>query len=270
MWISRVELVNFKSYQHQVFEFPAPNKSKNIILIGGMNGYGKTSILEALYLGLFGKDAVPHLSRAGLKNTGYRSFLENALHGNALKNNRDMMSVAVQINTGDYEGFIITRKWYFNKIGHYVEEDTLIYTVEMGVPKKPIPNERANEILEQHFIPAHLAPFFFFDGEEVKSLASQNRIEQIKMGMEGLLGVIILRELKKRLQQFQIHKRQGVANIDEEKHRNLFDELTMKEAELEKIIDKKLSCEKEIKSLQIQQNDLTTTIIHLLSVSFKD
>lgn len=87
MWISRVELVNFKSYQHQVFEFPAPNKSKNIILIGGMNGYGKTSILEALYLGLFGKDAVPHLSRAGLKNTGYRSFLENALHGNALKNN---------------------------------------------------------------------------------------------------------------------------------------------------------------------------------------
>lgn len=263
MWISRVELVNFKSYQHQVFEFPAPNKSKNIILIGGMNGYGKTSILEALYLGLFGKDAVPHLSRAGLKNTGYRSFLENALHGNALKNNRDMMSVAVQINTGDYEGFIITRKWYFNKFGHYVEEEALIYTVEMGVHKKPIPNERANEILEQHFIPAHLAPFFFFDGEEVKSLASQNRIEQIKMGMEGLLGVVILRELKKRLQQFQIHKRQGVANIDEEKHRNLFDELTMKEAELEKIIDKKLSCEKEIKFLQIQQKDFTNRILSL-------
>lgn len=82
-----------------------------------MNGYGKTSILEALYLGLFGKDAVPHLSRAGLKNTGYRSFLENALHGNALKNNRDMMSVAVQINTRDYEGFIITRNGISTKLG---------------------------------------------------------------------------------------------------------------------------------------------------------
>ena len=37
----------------------------------------------------------------------------------------------------------------------------------------------------------------------------------------------------------------------------------MKEAELEKIIDKKLSCEKEIKSLQIQQNDLTNRILSL-------
>lgn len=263
MWISRVELVNFKSYQHQVFEFPAPSKSKNIILIGGMNGYGKTSILEALYLGLFGKDAVPHLARAGLKNTGFRPFLENALHGNALKNNRDMMSVAIQVNTGDYEGFLITRKWYFNKMGHQVEEEVVIYTVEMGVAKKPISSDRVNEILEQYFIPAHLAPFFFFDGEEVKSLASQNRVEQIKMGMEGLLGVVILRELRKRLQQFQIHKRQGVANIDAEKHRNLFDELTKKEVDLEKLLDQKVNCEKEIDSLRTQQSDLTNRILSL-------
>jgi len=263
MWISCVELINFKSYLHQVFDFPEPNKSKNIILIGGMNGYGKTSILEALYLGLFGKDAVPHLARAGLKNTAYRSFLENALHGNALKNNRDVMSVAIQINTGQYEGFRITRKWYFNKMGHYVEEDVVIYTVEMGIQKKPIPSERANEILEQYFIPAHLAPFFFFDGEEVKSLASQNRVEQIKTGMEGLLGVVILRELRKRLQQFQIHKRQGVANIDVEKHRTLFDDLTKKEVDLEKLLDQKAATEKEIESLKTQRGELTNRILSL-------
>lgn len=263
MWISRVELINFKSYQHQVFDFPEPNKSKNIILIGGMNGYGKTSILEALYLGLFGKDAVHHLARAGLKSTAYPSFLENALHGNALKNNRDMMSVAIQINTGPYEGFLLTRKWYFNKMGHYVEEETVIYTIEMGIPKKSIPSERANEILEQYFIPAHLAPFFFFDGEEVKSLASQNRVEQIKKGMEGLLGVVILRELRKRLQQFQIHKRQGVANIDVEKHRALFDDLTKKEVELEKLLDQKTATEKEIESLKSQRNELTNRILSL-------
>lgn len=263
MWISRVELINFKSYQHQVFEFPEPNKSKNIVLIGGLNGYGKTSILEALYLGLFGKDAVSHLARAGLKNTGYRPFLENALHGNALKNNRDMMSVAIQVNIGAYEGFLITRKWYFNKMGHYVEEDTLIYTVEMGVSKKPIPSERANEILEQYFIPAHLAPFFFFDGEEVKSLASQNRVEQIKMGMEGLLGVVILRELRKRLQQFQIHKRQGVVNVDVDKHRSLFDDLTKKEVDLEKLLEQKRTVEKEIESSKTQRNELTNRILSL-------
>ena len=63
MWISRLELINFKSYQHQVFEFPAPDQGKNVVLIGGMNGYGKTTILEALYLGLYGKDSIIHLAR---------------------------------------------------------------------------------------------------------------------------------------------------------------------------------------------------------------
>lgn len=62
MWISRLELTCFKGYQHQVFSFPEPIDGKNLVLIGGMNGYGKTSILEALYLCLYGKDAMVHLS----------------------------------------------------------------------------------------------------------------------------------------------------------------------------------------------------------------
>ena len=68
MWIAKIELFNFKSYQHQAFEFPQPRGGRNIVLIGGMNGYGKTSVLEALYLGLYGKESVEHLGRAGLKD----------------------------------------------------------------------------------------------------------------------------------------------------------------------------------------------------------
>ena len=79
MWISKLELTCFKSYQHQVFTFPEPIDGKNIVLIGGMNGYGKTSILEGLYLCLYGKDAMVHLARAGLKTEGkgggYPTFL---------------------------------------------------------------------------------------------------------------------------------------------------------------------------------------------------
>jgi DNA sulfur modification protein DndD len=67
MWISSLELTNFKSYQRAVLEFPQPENGENIVLIGGMNGYGKTSILEAIYLCLYGKEAIPHLARAGLK-----------------------------------------------------------------------------------------------------------------------------------------------------------------------------------------------------------
>ena len=87
MWISKIELTNFKSYPHAELDFPEPTDGRNIVLIGGMNGYGKTSILEALYLALYGKDAIIHLARAGLKTDdirGYPTFLERAFNGVSL------------------------------------------------------------------------------------------------------------------------------------------------------------------------------------------
>ena len=93
MWISKLELNNFKSYYFQSFNFPQPSAEGNLTLIGGMNGFGKTTLLEALYLCLYGADAMPHLGRAGLKPTeerkGYPTFLERALNGQALSLGKD-------------------------------------------------------------------------------------------------------------------------------------------------------------------------------------
>ncbi len=157
MWISRLELINFKSYQHQVFEFPSPSQGKNIILIGGMNGYGKTTILEALYLGLYGKDSIIHLARAGIKgDVGYPVFLERALHGHALKTKRDTMSVMVQINTNDHEGFQVIRKWFFSPKGDWRDEEILIYDIRDGIRIQTRNADQIEEILDQYFVPAHL------------------------------------------------------------------------------------------------------------------
>lgn len=107
MFISKIELIRFKSYQHAELNFPEPTGGKNIVLIGGMNGYGKTTILEALYLCLYGKDALPHLARAGLKTDDYRgypSFLEKALNGEAKRDGADTMSIRILINRTKTKG----------------------------------------------------------------------------------------------------------------------------------------------------------------------
>ncbi len=265
MWISKLELTNFKSYQHQAFDFPPPNDGKNIILIGGMNGFGKTSLLEAIYLGLYGKEAITYLARAGLKTeTGYPSFLERALHGQAIRNSRDIMSVMVQVNINENEAFQFLRKWFFSKSGEWASgsEELLIYEVRSGIrqPHKTT-GTHVDELLDRHFIPAHLAPFFFFDGEEVKKLADQSRVEQIKQGMEGLLGVVLLRKLTKRLEQYQANKSQGVSTVDEEKHRQLLEQLTNHEAQLQADNDRRYAMENELDSLKTQREELTSRII---------
>lgn len=265
MWITKIELFNFKSYQHQTFEFPQPKAGRNIVLIGGMNGYGKTSILEALYLGLYGKEAVEHLGRAGLKDdVGYRKFLERALHGTAIRTGRESMWVKIQINQTKAEGFEVTRRWFFTRSGDWTGEDeVVIYPLRDGIRGRAVLAEKLPEMLDQRFIPAHIAPFFFFDGEEVKKLADQGRGHQIRSGIEGLLGVDLLRKLKKRLEEFQANRSTGIAVMDEQKHRELFEDLTRHEAEYAEAEKKLRALNDSVKSLQGQRTSITNNMMQL-------
>ncbi len=244
MWISTIELTQFKSYTHAEFNFPQPVDGQNIVVIGGLNGYGKTTVLEALYLCLYGKDALPYLARAGLKvddYRGYPTFLERALNGEARREGADVMSVRVVLHRTKTKAVDIRRRWFFRANGQWHDEETVVRDVNREVPGSPRTDGKngfyLSELLEQQFIPAHIAPFFFFDGEEVKKLADQSRIEQVKQGLEGLLGVVLLRGLADRLKGFEASKRQNIANVDETNIDRMLGELTTDETKLNEIRD---------------------------------
>lgn len=272
MWISQIELTNFKSYQHAVMTFPKPSAGKNIVLIGGMNGFGKTSILEALYLCLYGKDAIAHLARAGLKvddQRGYRTFLERALNGEAKRKGTDHMWVRVQISQGQNEAIDIRRRWYFKEsTGAWLEEEATANLIQRGVPGVPMKDGSLgfllSEMLEKLDVPpAHIAPFFFFDGEEVKKLADQSRIEQIKQGLEGLMGVVLLRNLAERLKQFEANERSGITNVDTESIDKLLASLTADEAKLKALSEDRAVVQQQL----LERKKLREEFIERLTVA---
>ncbi|CAB3752440.1 AAA family ATPase [Paraburkholderia humisilvae] len=256
MWISKIELTNFKSYQHAELEFPEPSNGRNIVLVGGMNGYGKTSILEALYLALYGKDAIIHLARAGLKtdeSKGYPTFLERAFNGEAKRDGQDVMSIRVVINRTKTKAINIRRQWFFKQSGMWTRDEEVVVREELrGVPGAPMKDGKngfsLSDILDDQFVPAHIAPFFFFDGEEVKKLADQSRIEQVKQGLEGLLGIVLLRQLAERLRDFETSKRSSVSSVDEENIQRMLESLTTGEARLTEL--RKDASESEEKLVQ--------------------
>jgi DNA sulfur modification protein DndD len=240
LWISKIELTHFKSYPHAEFNFPEPSDGKNIVLVGGMNGYGKTSILEGLYLCLYGAEAMSHLARAGLKPDdykGYPTFLERAFNGEAKRDGQDQMTVRVVIQRTKTKGLDISRRWYFKTSnGQWLEEEAIVREVVRGVPGIPKRDGKASfqlaDLLDDQFVPARIAPFFFFDGEEVKKLADQSRIEQVKQGLEGLLGVVLLRGLAERLKTFENNKRTTISSVDTASIDQLLEELTADEGKL--------------------------------------
>jgi len=267
MWISKIELTDFKGYQSQVFHFPAPTSEagKNLILVGGLNGYGKTTLLQAIYLGLYGKEALTYLARAGLGDAeSYHRLLEKALHGSALPESRNIMSVLIQFNTDINHGIQIKRMWHFNRRGQYqrgTEQVELLRILDGR--DELIQPEFLEEILEQQFVPAHIAPFFFFDGEKINELASQNRLDQIKEGMESLLGIVLLRTLKQTLRRYQTNISKNIDKVDEQKLLAQSQELTRQEELLKSLQKEKIQLERVLDRLKTQRTELTNKISSL-------
>src|SRR5438045_1882605 len=229
MFLRSIKIRDWKAYASASFEFPVPTKNKNVVLIGAKNGYGKTSLLEALILGLYGRDGMNALARAITSNAdadkSYDEFVERALHAQAPEQGRTSISIEIVLEDA-VERLKIVRKWHFTGQGKHRrdQEDVQLYS---GKDEEPIrvPGLRPSRdekddyyrsLIARKFLPFHLTEFFLFDGERVQQLAKQQKADTVKMGVEGILGVQLLRELQHDLVAYAQNRRSGVENIEDE------------------------------------------------------
>lgn len=219
MWLSRVELKNFKSYRQQVFEFPQPQGGKNLVLIGGVNGYGKTTLLEAIYVGLYGEEAVTQkaLDSAGLKTKSYGHFLETAFNRLAPSDGQERMEVSIEFSREDDGALRVTRKWFFNSKGKYDTQTVVVETRAQTGGWMPQKGDMLPELLESYATPPWLASFFFFDGEKIAGLAEEDRTGWIRSGLENLLGVVLVKGLREQLTNYIDKKLREVGGVDEQR-----------------------------------------------------
>lgn len=72
MYIKSIELVNFRIYNGRNKLSLLPSYNKNIIVISGKNGYGKTTFLMSLVWCLYGKqmEKVDELYEKEIKDKG--------------------------------------------------------------------------------------------------------------------------------------------------------------------------------------------------------
>jgi DNA sulfur modification protein DndD len=214
MHLRSVSLRDWKAFEDARFDFPAPDGNRNVILIGGENGFGKTTLFEAIVFGLFGRDGLPLVSRAAAKNDesgriqSYRDFMERALNGRAIQ--RGHTSCRIELTFEDDSGspIVIQRKWNFSNAGRLRGgEDAEEVSIVTGIGRKtegparndPDPVAWYRDWLSRVFLPTHLAGFFVFDGESASDYANRDMGQQVREGIEGMLGLTWLRELERAL-----------------------------------------------------------------------
>lgn len=245
MYIRSIVFRDWKAFASAQFDFPKPTKTKNVILIGAKNGYGKTSLLEGIIIGLYGKKGMNALARA-LSNsvTSYDDFLKRALHAQALDQHRSTININIVLEDEEGNRLRIERKWHFNGKGDHKKNDEQILLYEglrdneslIKVPGNNPTDEEVDDFctsfIASKFIPFNLTEFFLFDGERVQQLAKQEKADTVKMGIEGILGVQTLRTLQNSLANYISFSKSNNENIEDS---------TLNEyaAKIEKIIEDK-------------------------------
>ncbi len=203
----RIVLRNWKAFELAEFDLSAPI-DQPIVLIGGNNGNGKTSVLEAIAVGLYGVRA--HIDRSRFtqelgegatpRRSDYHQTIERAMHRQAFERGDRDMSVVIQVDCEDGL-FEIERRWYLGDDGSFVEDDEEL-VLRLGAdreilsPPNDVPGlEYAFFEIERRIAPASMLPFLLFDGEQIRRLAQRELGDQVRFGLESALGVSVIKAL---------------------------------------------------------------------------
>lgn len=196
MILKNVILNNYTAFEgiQEINLTPTENTEQNIILIGAMNGSGKTSLLEAVKLCLYGERGSGLLS----PRESEASFINKKFNYNARKRDRKMSIelTFVDVPIPDPHEIKIRRDWFFDTVTGRYENLSAMTIYKDGKELELVARDQWQDFINEK-IPPGVSDFFFFDGEKIQQLADDSTDrESLKESIRYLLGLRIIGNLE--------------------------------------------------------------------------
>ncbi|WP_333617345.1 DNA sulfur modification protein DndD [Mixta calida] len=209
MLIKQLVLRNFRVFNGTHTIDLAPRKRpqevnpRPIVLFGGLNGAGKTSILSAIRLALYGRLAFGPATQ----QQEYVEQLGALVHNGTYTSERpDEAAVELTFTynqNGHETEFTVTRSWKKGK------KDRLSLQQD-GQLRSELSYDQCQGFLNE-LIPHGVADLFFFDGEKIAELAEDESGNILRTAVRRLLGLDLIAKLQNDLMIFI--KRQQTAQL---------------------------------------------------------
>lgn len=230
MLIKQIILDNFGLYRGRQQISLAPRvkyrQQRPVVLLGGQNGAGKSTILEALRLCLYGA-----LSFGGkVTKKDYEDLLRSRVHRS--------VDPAIQISTaavglefeyssfGEVHTYSVERSWELS--GNTVH--TFLEVKRNGEPLDEVDQANADEFLRD-LIPPGVSQLYFFDGEKIQELAEgEDDSDALGDAIRGLLGLDLVDQLNVDL---KIYSRRLEDSPKVDPIKNRLEELATKKRQLQ-------------------------------------
>ena len=243
MKINKLVLNNFSSFEGEnVFDLTT-TKRKNIVLIGGKNGAGKTSLFSAIKIALYGPLAFGYVGA----NNYYALRIKEHINSKTFQTDKVQSGVSVEIELmvdREVTTYEITREWTYNN----QKFDEIVRVSRNGITLEKEDQEYFHNYL-MTVIPPALFDFFLFDGEEVGNIFSTSTYNSyVKNALFTMCGLDVYEIIRKYTANYV-----STNGTDHSNTENAYVELLNQAEELG---EKKSSLELKISSITQKKNDL--------------
>lgn len=182
MLLQSITLNNFRQYYlEQTIEF-STQSTRNVTVIHGENGSGKTALLNAFSWGLYGVLNLPNESQIINEQAINQANIGDKIQASVSLKFTDRGKKYTLLRSVEAEKGENNRVVYFDPVIHLEYRD-----FDGNSRYINNPTEEINRIL-----PEDLRTYFFFDGERIDNLSKESGTEDVKKAIKNIMGLEII------------------------------------------------------------------------------
>ena len=225
------------------------NKKKPVILIGALNGSGKTTFLHAIDVVLYGRQS----NIFQTSKLSYDNFLKKNINKEKFEEGAQIELSFFRKEKGKLKKYKISRNW---KSTSKIKEEFYVFIDDIF--NEDITKDWDNYV--DQILPARVASLFFFDGEKIEQLADLDKSKEVlKKAVDSLLGLEIVNQLDVDIEEFkrrsslELKSNEEKIKIEglEKKALDIKDEIKLIDEELTKVEDELAKINYEYQQLDI-------------------
>ena len=262
MKFSNIKINNFRQYYKTVDFDLSTNDDKNIVVIGGKNGYGKTNFLISIVWCLYGEKISQiddNFKKEIQKEKNYSSFMQQSINWSAQKEGIDTFSVSILVEeielpeisklSSNADKVLITR----SRNTSTTEEKLSIVDPMSNIEIFDNEEDKFN-FINDYIIPIDAAKFVFFDAEKIAEIANLSIKEEGSFINDALGKILGLDNYETLIDDFEFYintlKKEGATRNLQEQIIDKEKAIDLSNLEIEKLEEENAEKLKEIDELK--------------------
>jgi DNA sulfur modification protein DndD len=272
--IARLSMTNFKRFYgtHELDLLTEPDLDKTLVLIGGDNGRGKTSIHEAVNYVFYEDDDLPGIQT----RPNYLRAVSDRLNRRALDEGKADYRVGLEllVSGGDAQRRLwIERSWEVDVPGRRAMVPVLTVE-ENGRPVTWLDESpAAYQDFVRHILPPQIAPFFFFDGERIQDFAAEEGHDRrMVAAVEDILHISVYKTLREDLRKYVVDhiEKHEVKAVETGDFFKLQEEAERIQTDLDEKRERLMDTEREIAEAQARERAIRDELLRIASPHSSD